>query len=315
MRDLARILLAAAPGTNRETDYQLFVEAGYDVQVVSTGAGTSPLPEEQPDLVVLHRFLADEEDSLPVLRALKAEDDRFVPVLVIAAGATSAERVLLLQAGADEVVSRPLEPAELLARTKTLLRFKSTHDRVRKVQHDLELLVISDPLTGLNNRRALHDKLKHEFERYARYKQPLAVAMIDLDGFKPINDRYGHLIGDRVLRAVSGALQHSVRSLDVAARYGGDEFAVVLPQTDAPGALRVGERIVKNISALRVPTGSGDAEVSASLGLAFYPEGGLDTPEDLLRAADQALYRAKKQGKNRLCAVRSVDAEDPLAVG
>jgi diguanylate cyclase (GGDEF)-like protein len=177
-------------------------------------------------------------------------------------------------------------------------------------------MVVSDALMGLFNRRALIDRLSDEFARVGRYRTPMALAMIDLDGFKPLNDTYGHLFGDQVLRAVGDAILRSVRTLDIPARYGGDEFALVLPQTDAGGALRVCERLLRNLTALEFnPLGSDGVQVqlTASLGLGFYPSEDVNTPEDLLRAADDALYRAKRAGKNRVCAVSPVRPFNELA--
>ncbi|MBS2026067.1 MAG: diguanylate cyclase [Deltaproteobacteria bacterium] len=301
-----RVLLVAAEGAHRDADVALFGGAGMDVELAATGREASQKLADQHELVVLSRELAD-MDGIDLLRTLKAQDDEFTPVLMIAAGEGAPERVQMLQAGADEVVDRRVEPDELLARARALLRLKSTHDKVRAVQRDLERLVVSDPLTGLFNRRALLDRLKQEFGRYGRTKLPLALAMVDLDGFKPINDMHGHLVGDRMLRDVSEALLSSIRTIDIAARYGGDEFALVFPQTDAPGAVRVCERIIRNVGAVAVPVEHGVARVTCSVGVAFFPESGIQAPEDLLRTADDALYRAKRLGRNRLCAIRSIE--------
>ena len=301
MPQAARILLVQADADARGRDRALF--EGADLVVLE--AGTLQEAVEQltllPDLVLVDRTLPD-GDGLALLARLKENVDEFLPVIVSSPNAP-IERVAALQAGADESISRPCDPAELLARARALLRLKSTHDRVRAVQQELQRMVVSDPLTGLFNRRALLDRLKQEFERVGRYRSPMALAMIDLDSFKPINDEHGHLFGDTVLRAVGEAILRSVRALDIPARYGGDEFAVVLPQTDAGGAIRVCERLLKNIAALEPRHGQVTARLTVSLGLAFFPAEGIEATEDLLRAADDALYRAKRGGRNRLCAV------------
>jgi diguanylate cyclase (GGDEF)-like protein len=141
-------------------------------------------------------------------------------------------------------------------------------------------------------------------QRADRHRVPLAFAMLDLDQFKPINDQFGHVVGDKVLVAVGNAISHCVRACDVASRYGGDEFAIILPQTHAEGALRVCERMLRAVGdlELRDPTGT-LVKVTASLGLAIYPAEDLETPEDLVRSADAALYGAKRSGRNRFSAV------------
>ena len=244
-------------------------------------------------------------DGLDLLPRLKSSELDFVPVLVLSHKSATAERVRGLQLGADDYLPRPCDPAELLARAKALLRNKSTHDKIRKLQVSLEQMVVSDPLTGLHNRRYLMDRLTQEMQRADRHNEPLAFAMIDLDGFKPINDQFGHVVGDKVLRAVGNAVSRCVRVSDIAARYGGDEFAVILPQTPPEGAMRVVERMLRTISELTLQDENGAAvKVTASLGLAYYPAEDLETPEDLVHSADGALYGAKRSGKNRYTSVR-----------
>ena len=130
--------------------------------------------------------------------------------------------------------------------------------------------------------------------------------MIDLDGFKPVNDKHGHLFGDRLLRAVAGEIARSLRISDVAARYGGDEFAVILPHTRPEGALRVCERIRRAVEQITLEAAADRVGVTASLGVADYPSDDVSTAEDLIHAADEALYGAKRGGKNRYSAVRAL---------
>ena len=249
-------------------------------------------------------------DGLDLLPRLKSSELDFLPVLVASHRSETAERVRGLQLGADDYISRPCDPAELLARARALLRTKQTHDRIRKLQLTLEQMVVSDPLTGLHNRRFLMDRLLQEMQRSDRHGEPLAFAMIDLDGFKTINDLYGHVLGDKVLRAVGNAISRSIRVSDIAARYGGDEFAVILPQTPPEGAMRVCERLLRAISEAGFQDDSGKVcRVTASLGLAYYPADDVETPEDLVHSADGALYGAKRSGKNRYTAVRPMQPQ------
>ena len=260
--------------------------------------------------IVLGRYLLWGPDGLDLLPRLKSSELDFLPVLVASHRSETAERVRGLQLGADDYISRPCDPAELLARARALLRTKQTHDRIRKLQLTLEQMVVSDPLTGLYNRRFLMDRLLQEMQRSDRHGEPLAFAMIDLDGFKTINDLYGHVLGDKVLRAVGNAISRSIRVSDIAARYGGDEFAVILPQTPPEGAMRVCERLLRAISEAGFQDDSGKIfRVTASLGLAYYPADDVETPEDLVHSADGALYGAKRSGKNRYSAVRPMQPQ------
>src|SRR5207237_3918784 len=272
MADATRVLIVQAESSERAFQKSLFGEAGRSVIEAGTGAEVLDfLATDRPDLVVLGRALPD-MDGLDLLPSLKSPDLEFVPVLVASNRSETAERVRGLQLGADDYISRPCDPAELLARVRALLRTKQTHDRIRKLQAALEQMVVNDPLTGLHNRRFLMDRLLQEMQRSDRHGEPLAFAMIDLDGFKPINDLYGHVLGDKVLRAVGNAISRSVRVSDIAARYGGDEFAVILPQTPPEGAMRVCERLLRAISEAGFQDDAGTVcRGTASLGLAYSP--------------------------------------------
>jgi len=307
MADATRVLIVQAESSERAFQKSLFAEAGMSVIEASTGAEVLDfLATDRPDLVVLGRALPD-MDGLDLLPSLKSNELEFLPVLVASNRGETAERVRGLQLGADDYIARPCDPAELLARVRALLRTKQTHDRIRKLQATLEQMVVNDPLTGLHNRRYLMDRLLQEMQRSDRHGEPLAFAMLDLDSFRPINDQYGHVIGDKVLRAVGNAIAKSIRVSDIAARYGGDEFGVILPQTPPEGAMRVCERLLRTISELILQDENGKScRVTASLGLAYYPADDVETPEDLVHSADGALYGAKRSGKNRFTAVRPV---------
>ncbi len=159
---------------------------------------------------------------------------------------------------------------------------------------------MTDELTGLHNARRFHDLLEVEVERARRFDQPLGLLMLDIDDFKPVNDTHGHLQGDDVLRAVGHVLAAGSREIDEPARYGGEEMAVVLPQTDLDGAVQLAERIRGSIADLRVPRrdGTGVLRVTVSCGAAALPDSALDKG-GLIAAADAALYRAKRAGKDR----------------
>lgn len=168
--------------------------------------------------------------------------------------------------------------------------------------HLYELAMI-DGLTGLFVRRYFDARIEEEIERSRRYGTPFSVIMLDVDDFKNLNDTYGHLVGDRVLRAIANVLKAQVRGVDTAARYGGEEMAVILPRTEMVGAYNLAERIRESIAELRITTDDDPPRslaVTASLGIAAYPESKAQDGLDLVRRADRALYRAKKTGKNRV---------------
>jgi two-component system cell cycle response regulator len=165
----------------------------------------------------------------------------------------------------------------------------------------LEELAQTDPLTKTLNRRALGERLAAEMERVRRYSTTLSLLLIDLDHFKQVNDTHGHLAGDDVLIEVAAALQRVVRAVDIVARYGGEEFVVVLPETGAPGAEAFAERLRELIEGQLFAVSRGDAiRLTTSIGVAYFPGFGVESVEDLLANADQALYRAKSEGRNRV---------------
>ena len=162
----------------------------------------------------------------------------------------------------------------------------------------VQVQAITDELTGLANRRFFRDALETELLRAERFENPLSVIVADLDDFKLVNDRYGHHAGDEVLKAFAEVLRGRVRGVDLAARLGGEEFAVLLPETGAEGAEALAESLRQAISDLVVPFDSSEIRVTVSFGVAAFPQ--THTADDLLNAADSALYRAKRQGKDRV---------------
>ena len=157
-----------------------------------------------------------------------------------------------------------------------------------------------DALTEVHNRRYFLLRLEDEFRRAQRYDNPLALVLVDLDQFRGINESFGHLVGDGVLRAVAQCLVAAVRETDTVARTGGDEFACILPQTHLAGALTVAERIRRDVAALRTgPTA--DVLLTASVGVGSHPAVQVQTAEELIAAADGCLARAKREGRNRVC--------------
>ncbi|MDP1889279.1 MAG: diguanylate cyclase [Gemmatimonadaceae bacterium] len=166
----------------------------------------------------------------------------------------------------------------------------------------LEVLAHTDPLTQVLNRRALTVRLASELERARRYDSVLTLLMVDLDHFKKVNDTHGHLVGDEVLREVATLLQNEVRSVDVVARYGGEEFVAVLPETSLVGAMTFAERIREHVAATLFASSLVDAlQLTCSIGVSSYPSTTINTVDDLFARADEALYRAKADGRNRVC--------------
>jgi diguanylate cyclase (GGDEF)-like protein len=209
-------------------------------------------------------------------------------------GRDEQERILAIARRDGAFGARERELLGTLAEQAAVcLQNLALHERVQR-------LAAIDDLTGLLNHRRLREVLEREVRRARRYGTPLALVMLDVDDFKRVNDRHGHQQGDRVLRAVADVVRGSVREVDLAARYGGEELAVVLPQMGLEGARAVAERMRMAITGVRVPTPDGGTlSVTASLGVAAIDRAS-STYDDLIAAADAALYRAKRTGKNRV---------------
>ena len=186
-----------------------------------------------------------------------------------------------------EAASSALEKAQLL-------------ESVQRANARLERLAITDALTGLYNRRYFQDRMDQEVERALRYGLPLSCLMADVDNFKKVNDTWGHLTGDAVLRGIAGRLQASSRKVDLIARYGGEEFVVILPQTGGSGAVSEAERMRCAIGDAPIDTLTGPISVTASIGAAVFEPHRMRTANDLVGSADEALHRAKVLGKNRV---------------
>jgi len=201
----------------------------------------------------------------------------------------------------------PLGPDDVALAEAVVRVAAASIERARLIDHTREenarlaALAHTDPLTQTLNRRALTTRLVEELGRARRYHSPLTLLVVDLDHFKAVNDRYGHLAGDEVLREMATLLQELVRSVDVVARYGGEEFVVVLPETTIDGGRAFADRLRERVEGQAFATGGRTrVRLTASVGVAAYPSPGVDSVETLFARADAALYQAKEEGRNRV---------------
>jgi two-component system cell cycle response regulator len=244
----------------------------------------------------------DNFDGLRLCSQLRSlERTRQIPILIIVDPDDHERLMRALDMGVNDYLLRPVDKQELMARVNTQIkRWRYTEQLRTNVKQSIEMAV-TDSLTGLYNRRFMEKQLSALANSAANRGKPLAILVIDVDYFKSINDNHGHDAGDRVLQELSARIKDGLRNLDLPCRTGGEEFIVVLPDTDNTVALRIGERLRKLVSLKPFNAGAktGPMNITVSIGVASF-EGINDTTESLLKRADQALYQAKRDGRNRV---------------
>ena len=298
-----RILIVDDVPTNIRVLGPVLREADYQVYVARDGYQALKMVEEvNPDLILLDIMMPG-LDGFETCKQLKEKPEtRDIPVIFLTARIEDQDVVRGFHAGAVDYVTKPFNTQILLARVRT-------HLTLRRQAQKLQSLADRDGLTMIANRRRLEEFLQHEWRRCHRNEEPLSLIMMDIDYFKPYNDTYGHLQGDDALKRVAEVLHEAAqRPGDLAARYGGEEFALVLGATDIAGALNIAGKVRQRIAALALPHASSDVAdtVTMSMGVATFPPDAMhNSPQAIIEAADTYLYKAKADGRNRICTADS----------
>lgn len=290
--DRPRVLVVEDDADVRQLLVDLLDDEHEVLEAADGVEGVKAAREELPDVVLMDLFLP-RLDGFGALEEIKRDPRTTeIPVIFLSAERDEAARVRALEIGAADFVVKPFSAVELRARiTRTL--------RAAQQQEQLRAIAQTDALTGLPNFRAFRTRLEEELKRARRYHTPLAAVMIDLDNLKPINDQLGHAAGNRAIVALAEAVTEQLRETDFAARYGGDEFVVLLPHTSSAEARALAERLRRSIR--RVAVEDTRMPLRASLGVAALAAGTEASADALIRAADAALYRAKRTGRDRVC--------------
>lgn len=269
---------------------------------------------EEFDLVIISLALLD-EDGLRLCSQLRSnERTRQVPILLMADDGDLNRVAKGLELGANDYLMKPLDRNELLARVRTQVRRRRYQDRLRANYEQSLSMALTDSLTGVFNRRYVSAHLPRLLERAVDSNKPVSVLMFDIDHFKVVNDTYGHDVGDEVLKEVANRASRNLRTFDLVARMGGEEFLVILPDTDSEAAALVAERLRERIGDQPFKVGHevGALTVTVSIG---YTIGGApgDLAEVLIKRADDALYQAKRTGRNRVVRDQRDDPPTPQA--
>jgi diguanylate cyclase (GGDEF)-like protein len=297
-----KILIADDDAVSRRLLERTLLRAGYEVVAVVNGrqAVEKLTGPDMPRLVLLD-WMMPELDGPGVCREIRNRRDQSYVYMILLTSRESKEDVIAgLESGADDYLIKPFIADELKARLRVGERILHLEDRLVEAREQMRFKATHDHLTSLWNRGVIVDLLGRELTRSQRENVCTALILGDLDHFKNINDRYGHLVGDQVLREVARRLLHSVRSYDFVGRYGGEEFLIVLNNCRPDSALARAEEIRKSICTRPVQTDVGPLEVTMSSGLLRSTDWGHRPAEDLIHEADSALYAAKTAGRNRV---------------
>jgi diguanylate cyclase (GGDEF)-like protein len=296
------VLVADDDGVTREMVRSWLVDSGYGVIAARDGEEALRLAGQHPLDLLLVDVTMPHLDGYDVCRAIQAGDDVSPPVIFLTAHGDTASRVTGLDAGAVDYIVKPFEHDEMMARVRAALRTKAVRDdlavRTKVVRDELIDQASHDVLTGLLNRRELDSRADEVVALAQRHGRALSCLLLDLDHFKEVNDIHGHAAGDQVLRETGRRLADTCRISDVVARYGGEEFILLLPETPPQAAVVLADKLRSALA--KTPFAAGDALISvrASIGVAAF-SAMMETPANLIAAADEALYRAKKLGRDR----------------
>ncbi|HTQ56296.1 MAG TPA: diguanylate cyclase [Bryobacteraceae bacterium] len=295
-----QILVADDSPLFRDMLQKMLAAWDYDVVVVPDGqqAWDQLCRPDGPRLALLDWMMPGMEGAEICRKVRQAVRDRYVYIILISVRSDLRDVVEGMEAGADDYVVKPFQMDELHARLRAGQRVLALQDELVDAREALREQATRDGLTGLWNRRAIFDILQNELSRSSRTGEPLMVLMADLDGFKPVNDRFGHLVGDAVLRQAAALMRASVRRYDAVGRYGGEEFLIVLPGCETGDGMAIAERIREAISGETFRAGEEQIRITCSLGATRVAPETMPHGDDLVRAADAALYRAKHKGGN-----------------
>jgi len=288
-------------------------ERGHKVRPAPNGTrALATIAKEPPDLILLDIMMPD-MDGYEVCRRLKADERlKEIPVIFLSALNEVFDKVKAFRTGGVDYITKPFQVEEVLARVQTHLTLRAQQKAlclqnealaknnalITEQARTLERLATKDFLTGLSNRRDFLDKTGQEANRFKRTKRPFALILLDIDHFKQVNDTHGHACGDQVLVGVSRCLEKVLRAQDSVARWGGEEFICLLPETGEDGAMAVAEKLRTGLADLAIECAGPPCAVTVTLGVSVYD--GTCPVDTCISRADDALYRGKKQGRNQV---------------
>jgi len=289
---------------------------GYQAVEAADGLTACSLLEsaDPPRLAVMDWMMPGIDGVEVCRRVRRAAREPYIYIVLLTARTESQDLVHGMDAGADDYLTKPFHPQELRVRMRAGWRILELQRELLDAREELRVQATHDSLTGLWNRASILETLDKELARAQREGHPLAMLMIDVDHFKLVNDTHGHQAGDAMLREVARRIRSTIRRYDTAGRYGGEEFVVVLPATDLAGGMTQAERIRQTIAGEGVAASGKLVEVTCSIGVCSWPASGPGDAPLLIHGADEALYQAKRSGRNRVSASGARAALDQTLV-
>ena len=297
-----KILIAEDDAISRRLLETILKKWGYDVVVAFDGgqAWAELQKDNAPRLAILD-WMMPEMDGVEVCGKVRERvDSPYVYILLLSAKSQREDLVKGMESGADDYITKPFDANELKVRLRAGRRILDLQTQLMSAQEALRDQAARDPLTGIWNRNAIFDVFRRERSRAEREGNAIAIVMLDIDHFKNLNDNYGHMAGDAVLREFTRRISTSLRPYDAVGRYGGEEFLVILPGCDLAAGARHAERLRGLLSEEPFDTSEGRHTATCSLGVASTSSSSPGDTDSLIRAADAALYRAKRNGRNRV---------------
>lgn len=290
----SKVLIVDDNANNIRLLRDILEDENYIVYTLDSGLSVLQVAQEnKPDIILLDIMMPG-IDGFEVCRRLKEESTtQEIPIIMITAKTDSRDIKNALGLGAFDYIKKPVDEIEVIARVQSALRFKRYQDQLREI-------AMKDGLTGVYNRNLLLELLEKEYIKSERIGDSLAFAMLDIDYFKGVNDTYGHMIGDLVLKEMACKLSGTVRKSDVVGRYGGEEFSIILPGLSKEDAFQLCDRIRKNIETHRIPTEIEDIFITVSIGIYVREKDEQVEYMEMVKRADEALYKSKSNGRNRV---------------
>lgn len=299
---LTRVIIADDDPVQRWLLRENLSQSGYDVIETADGQAAWDALQDDTVQVVVTNWMMPGTDGLDLIRQIRtARLERYIYVILLTARNTKLDVVDGLEAGADDYLIKPFDPNELLARVAISKRILQLEASLREARDHERTLARHDSLTGLFNRRAIYEHAEAELARADREDSPISLILLDIDYFKEVNDHHGHLIGDQTLYLIAATISRNKRPFDWFGRWGGEEFLMVLPNTNLQEACQVAERIRTSVSEVNLPLPGGRSfRRTISLGVTSAPATSLSSLDILLQQADSMLLLAKERGRNQI---------------